>query len=71
MSAHILVEAYFGFFGIGILINGCNHLADSLRRLVIKLGAEVTVMESSNEGGDDLSFRDVRNSIPHLEKTSV
>ena len=27
-------------------------------------------MKSSNEGGDDLSFRDVGNRIPHLEKAS-
>ena len=28
------------------------------------------VMESLNEGGDDLSFRDVRNIFPHLGKAS-
>ena len=28
------------------------------------------VMESSDEGGDDLSFRDVWNRIPHLRKAS-
>ena len=28
------------------------------------------VMESSDEGGDDLSFRDVRNRIRHLRKVS-
>ena len=27
-------------------------------------------MKSSDEGGEDLSFRDVRNRIPHLEKAS-
>ena len=27
-------------------------------------------MESYNEGGDDLYFRDVGNRIPHLEKAS-
>ena len=27
-------------------------------------------MESSDKGGDNLSFRDVRNRIPHLEKAS-
>ena len=27
-------------------------------------------MESSNEGGHDLSFHDVRNRIPHLKKAS-
>ena len=28
------------------------------------------VIESSDKGGDDLSFRDVRNRIPHLGKAS-
>ena len=27
-------------------------------------------MESSDEGGDDLNFHDVRNRIPHLKKVS-
>ena len=70
MSAHILVEAYFGLFGVGVLISGCNHLTNHLWRLVVELGAEVTVMESSDKGGDDLCFCDVGNRIPHLKKTS-
>ena len=37
---------------------------------MVELGAEIMVMESSNEGGDDLSFHDVGNRIPHLEKAS-
>jgi hypothetical protein len=28
------------------------------------------VVKSSGEGGDDLSFRDVGNRIPHLRKAS-
>ena len=28
------------------------------------------MMESSDKGGDDLSFHDVRNRIPHLGKAS-
>ena len=70
MSACILVEAYCGLFDIGVLIGGQNHLANPFWWLAIELGAEVTVMESSNEGGDDLSFYDVRNRIPHLRKAS-
>ena len=70
MSARILVEAHFGLFGIGILIGGCNHLTNPLRRLAIELGAEVMVMESSDEGGDDLCFCDVGNRVPHLGKAS-
>ena len=68
LSARILVEAYFGLFDVGILIGGHNHLANPFWWLVIELGAEVMVMESSDEGGDDLSFHDVRNRIPHLRK---
>ena len=37
---------------------------------MIEFGAEVMVMESSIEGGDDFCFRDVGNRIPHLGKTS-
>ena len=70
MSACILVEAYFGLFGVGILIGGRDHLANPLWRLTIELGAEVAMMESSDEGGDDHSFYDVRNIVPHLGKAS-
>ena len=70
MSAYILVEANFGLFNIGILIGGRDHLANPLWRLMIEFGAEVAVMESSNEGGDDFCFHDVENRIPHLGKTS-
>ena len=28
MSARILVEAHFGFFGVGVLVGGHNHLAN-------------------------------------------
>ena len=35
---------------------------------MIEFGAEVMVMESSNKGGDDFCFHDVRNRIPHLGK---
>ena len=70
MSAHILIEANFGLFSVGVLIDGLDHLANPLRRLVIELGAEVTVMESSDEGSDDLYFHDVGNRIPYLKKAS-
>ena len=62
MSARILVEAHFSFFSVGVLVGGRNHLANPRWRLAIELRAEVTVMESSDEGGDDLSFCDVRKS---------
>jgi len=70
MSARILVEAHLGFLGVGVLVGGRNHLANPYGRLVVELGAEIVVMESSNEGGDDLSFRDVGNIIPLLKKAS-
>ena len=28
MSAHVLVQAYFSFFGISVLVGGRNHLAN-------------------------------------------
>jgi len=56
VSACILVEAYFGLFGVGILISGRDHLADPLWWLMIELGVEVAVMESSDKGGDDFRF---------------
>ena len=70
MSAHVLVEAYFGFFGVSVLVGGRNHLANPHGWLIVELRAEVAVMESSDEGGDDLSFCDVGNRIPHLGKAS-
>ena len=70
MSTHILVEAYFDLFGVGVLIGGRNHLANPFWRLAIELGAEVIVMESLDDGGDDLCFHDVGNRIPHLGKMS-
>ena len=70
MSAHILVEAHLGFLNVGILVGGHNHLANPYWWLAIELRAEVAVMESSDEGGHDHSFRDVRNRIPHIGKAS-
>jgi len=70
VSARVLVEAYFGLFGIGILIGGHDHLANPLWWLTIEFRAEVVMVESSDEGGDDFCFHDVGNIIPHLEKAS-
>ena len=67
MSACILMEAHFGFFGVGVLVGSSDHLANACGWLVVELGAKLTMVESSGEGGDDLSFRDVRNRIPHLK----
>ena len=70
LVAHIFIEAHLGFLGIDVLAGGCDHLANPYGRLAIKLGVKLMVMESSDEGGDDLSFRDVGNIIPHLRKAS-
>ena len=70
MSARIIVKAHFGFFSVGVLVGGRNHLANPYWWLAIVLRVEVVVMESSDEGGDDISFCDVRNRFPHLEKAS-
>ena len=70
MSARIFVEAHLGFLGIGVLVGGRDHLANPYGRLVVELGAKLAMVESLGEGGDDLSFYDVGNRIPHLEKAS-
>jgi len=70
MSACVLIEAYFSFFGVGVLVGGRNHLANPHGWLAVELGAEVTVMESSDKGGDDLIFCDVRNIVSYLGKAS-
>ena len=70
VSAHILIEVNFSLFSVGVLIGSRDHLANPLWRLAIEFGAEVTVMESSDNGGDDLCFCDVGNRIPHLGKAS-
>ena len=70
MSVCILVEAHLGFLGIGVLIGHSYHLADAGWRLAVEFGAKLAMVESSDKGGDDLSFRDVRNRVPHLGKAS-
>ena len=70
LGARILVVAHLGLLSIGVLVGSCDHLADPSRRLAVELGAELTVVESSDEGGDDLSFRDVGDRVPHLRKAS-
>ena len=70
VSALILIEANFDLFSIGVLIGGHDLLANSLWRLTIEFGAEVTMMESLDKGGDDFCFHDVWNRIPHLGKSS-
>ena len=70
MSARILIEAHFGFFNFGVLVGGRNHLANPRGWLAVELGVKLVVMESSDEGGDELSYRDVGNRIRHLGKAS-
>ena len=70
MSARILIEAHVVFLGVGVLVGGCDHLADAGRWLSIELRTEFSVMKSSDEGGDDFGLRDVGNRIPHLGETS-
>jgi len=68
MSARIFVEAHLGFLDVGVLVGGRDHLANPCGRPAVELGAKFAMMESSDEGGDDLSFHDVGNRIPHLRK---
>ena len=69
MSACILVEAHLGFLYIGVLVGGSYHFADTGGRLVVEFGAKLAMVESSDKGGDDFSFRDVGNRVPHLRET--
>ena len=59
LSAHILVEAHLGFLCIDVLVGGSYHLTDTSRRLTVEFGAKLAMVESSDKGGDDFSFRDV------------
>ena len=70
LSACILIEAHLSFLDVGVLVCGSDHFADTSGWLVVELGAKLTMVESSDKGGDDLSFRDVGNIIPHLGETS-
>ena len=70
MSARILIEAHLGGLGIDVLVGSSDHLANAYGRLVVELRAKLAMVESSGEGSDDLSFCDVGNRIPHLEKAS-
>ena len=51
-------------------LGSSDHLANACGWLAVELGAKLTMVESSSEGSDDLSFRDVGNRIPHLEEAS-
>ena len=70
MSARLVVEANFSLFSVSVLVGGRDHLTNPFLWLAVEFGAEVAMMESSDEGGDDFSFRDVGNRIPHLGKAS-
>ena len=70
ISARVFVKTHLRFLGVGILIGGCDHLADAGGWLSIELRTEFLVMKSSDKGCDDFGFRDVGNRIPHLRETS-
>ena len=68
MSACILVEAHLSFLGVGVLVGSGDHLADTGGRLAVEFGAKLAMVDSSDKGGDDFSFRDVGNRVPHLRE---
>ena len=70
ICARIFIETYFSFLRVSVLVGHHDHLADACRWLAVELGTELVVMKSPEKGGDDLSFRDVGDRIPHLEKAS-
>ena len=69
LSARILIEAHLGFLCIGVLVGDSYHFADTGRRLMVEFGAKLVMVESSDKGGDDFSFRDVGDRVPHLGET--
>ena len=69
LSACILVEVHLGFLCIDVLIGGSYHFTDTSRWLTVEFGAKLAMVESSDKGGDDFSFRDVRDRVPHLRET--
>jgi hypothetical protein len=69
LSACILVEAHLGFLGVSVLVGGSYHFANTGGRLAVEFGAKLVMVESSDKGGDDFSFRDVGNRVPHLGET--
>ena len=56
MSSRILIEVHLGFFGVGVLVGGCDHLTNPSGWLAVELGAKLAVMESLDEGGDEFSL---------------
>ena len=70
ICARVFIETYFSFLSVGVLVGSRDHLANPYGRLAVELGAKLMVMESSDEGGEDLRFYDVGNRIPHLGKAS-
>ena len=70
ICARIFVETHLSFLRVSVLVGDRDHIVDAYGWLVVELGTELAVMKSSDKGGDDLSFRDVGNRIPHLGKAS-
>ena len=69
LSVCILVEAHLGFLCIGVLVGGSYHFTDTSRWLTVEFGAKLAMVESSDKGGDDFSFHDVGDRVPHLGET--
>ena len=70
ISARIFIKTHLCFLCVGVLVGGCDHLANAGRWLSVELRTEFLVMKSSDEGGDDFGLRDVENRIPHLGEAS-
>jgi len=68
LSVCILVEAHLGFLCIGVLVGGSYHFTDTSRWLTVEFGAKLAMVESSDKGGDDFSFHDVGDRVPHLKE---
>lgn len=66
----IFMMAQVGLLGIGVLVGDGKHLTNQRRWLPIELPVELVMMvDTVDEGGDDLGLQNVRNTIPNLGET--
>ena len=48
MSTRILIEVHLGFLDVGVLVGGCDRLADPRGWLTVELRAKLAVMTSAS-----------------------
>jgi hypothetical protein len=60
-STRVFIVAQLSFLNVSVLVCRGEHITNSLQRLTIELRAKVTVVETMDEGRDDLCFGDIGN----------